>query len=309
MQERSYILYIRGLNPSDLARALLTGVSVHLTTLSDLSCSLLPGSVITFSAAAADAQRCAHYTGGTHVVTGGANKVARVWHARSGTLVRTLQGHAGSVQAVHVDEARGFLLTASYDTSIRRWSLRSGRCEAIFGGAHTRTVCCLAVDAGARLLASGGSDHVVALWTLTDPSPTPSPSGVPGSELSPEGVLCHGGFPQSVQDVASPLAQEHVSPSVPDIDPGFATQTADGSSLPPGVLGSGDTSGTRNLGSKSKGTRHRHTFVHDGRIRCVALHSFCPHPAQPRTCTMQSTGTLSLGVLFRVQPSCMVVTP
>eukprot|EP00041_Stephanoeca_diplocostata_P000599 m.15575 g.15575 ORF g.15575 m.15575 type:complete len:835 (-) comp10777_c0_seq3:160-2664(-) len=230
-------------------------------------------SVITFPEAAHDAQRCAHYAGGTHVVTGGANKQARVWHAQSGTLVRSLHGHAGSVHAVHVDDARGFMLTASYDTSVRRWNLRTGRCEAIYGGAHKRTVRCLAVDPAARLLVSGGNDHVVALWTLQAPA-APSPPGALQQEASPQ---------RGRDDSVPPAAAVASPPQVPEFE-----------------------KGTRDVGRGSS-TRHRHTFVHDGRIRCVGLHSHRPrhdHPLVSRGASGTDTGTLTyydtrLGVVLK----------
>ena len=46
--------------------------------------------------------RCAYFSGGEYVVTGSQNKLARLWDAKTGKIIRTLPGHAGGIEAVYV---------------------------------------------------------------------------------------------------------------------------------------------------------------------------------------------------------------
>ena len=123
-------------------------------------------STVSFRGDRLSPNRVAHFGGGGLVVTGAADRQARLWDVRNGKLLRTVTGHAGSIQAVEVWEHEGFFLTASYDTSARMWDLRTGRCDAIFGCRHSGSVVTLAASPAAGLLATGGMDGVLNVWQL-----------------------------------------------------------------------------------------------------------------------------------------------
>ncbi|XP_071953237.1 F-box and WD repeat domain containing protein 10B-like isoform X2 [Antedon mediterranea] len=74
-----------------------------------------------------------------------------------------MTGHAGSVRCVYIDESRDFVLSGSYDTSIRCWDLTSGRPIKIFHG-HQGTITCL--DMFEDFIVSGGKDNEVKVWNL-----------------------------------------------------------------------------------------------------------------------------------------------
>ena len=61
--------------------------------------------------------RCIAYNGGQWLVSGGADRLVRVWDVQTGACVRTVLGHAGSVRAVVC--ADGFIMSGGYDTGIR----------------------------------------------------------------------------------------------------------------------------------------------------------------------------------------------
>jgi WD40 repeat protein len=76
--------------------------------------------------------------------------------------VTSLEGHTGRVLCVKV---RGDLTaTGSSDSTIRIWSLESGRCVQVLTG-HSKGVQCLHFY-GKRLLISGSSDQTVKVWNI-----------------------------------------------------------------------------------------------------------------------------------------------
>lgn len=103
-------------------------------------------SVVSFPGDVWDADRCAHYCGSNYVLSGSSNKLARLWDAKTGKIIRTLPGHAGTIQAVHLDEVHKFLLTGSNDTTVRLWNVDTGHCDATFDGCHSSKVLCLDAD-------------------------------------------------------------------------------------------------------------------------------------------------------------------
>lgn len=44
----------------------------------------------------------------------------------------TIQGHAASIRCVYIYEKKRIVITGSYDTSVRVWSIDSGKCLRIF---------------------------------------------------------------------------------------------------------------------------------------------------------------------------------
>src|SRR5262249_3360667 len=57
------------------------------------------------------------------VATGGSDNVIRLWDISSGTELRRLEGHTGSVSALAADPEGKMLVSGSFDTTIRVWPL------------------------------------------------------------------------------------------------------------------------------------------------------------------------------------------
>jgi len=125
-----------------------------------------PYSVITVDGARKEMGRTAHYCGGKYVLTGSKSKTARLWDSHSGQLARSFHGHAGRIEAVHIDEAHCAVLTGSYDTSIRLWNTETGRCETIFGGEHKSTILCIDANYDAGVMVAGSADKHMSVWRL-----------------------------------------------------------------------------------------------------------------------------------------------
>ncbi|NXF55013.1 FBW10 protein, partial [Oceanites oceanicus] len=111
-----------------------------------------------------DRSRIIHYSGGNLVAIGSADRKVRLL-GMSGMkeVPPLLSGHAGSIKALFLNEKKGFVLSASFDLSIRCWNIYSGACVKIFNG-HCGTVTCL--DLHEEQFVSGARDGMVKVWNL-----------------------------------------------------------------------------------------------------------------------------------------------
>uniref|UniRef100_A0A1I8IEJ0 WD_REPEATS_REGION domain-containing protein n=1 Tax=Macrostomum lignano TaxID=282301 RepID=A0A1I8IEJ0_9PLAT len=116
-----------------------------------------------------DPQRVTHYSGGNLLAYSDNNRRIHFADVRTGATpaagTQPLRGHAGPVRCLLLCEARGFLLSGSYDTSLRRWDIATGKCAKIYRG-HMGTV--LAVDIYLNTIVSGSADGSAKVWNLED---------------------------------------------------------------------------------------------------------------------------------------------
>ena len=63
---------------------------------------------------------------GDRIVTASADRTARVWDARTGTVLFTLQGHEGGVLSASYNPTGDRILTAGDDGTARVWDAQSG---------------------------------------------------------------------------------------------------------------------------------------------------------------------------------------
>ncbi|WAM27023.1 MULTISPECIES: WD40 repeat domain-containing protein [Myxococcus] len=73
---------------------------------------------------------------GEHLLCGSWDFVARMFHSRTGRVVRQWQGHAHWVDFVAVKPSRGLLCTESSNGTVRVWSLDSTECLAVHDVGH-----------------------------------------------------------------------------------------------------------------------------------------------------------------------------
>ena len=73
---------------------------------------------------------------GTRIVTGSGDKTAKVWDARTGTLLLELKGHTGEVWSVRFSPDGTRIVTGSADRTAKVWDARTGTPPARAQGAH-----------------------------------------------------------------------------------------------------------------------------------------------------------------------------
>ncbi|XP_069337987.1 F-box and WD repeat domain containing protein 10B isoform X3 [Eulemur rufifrons] len=110
-----------------------------------------------------DNSRVIHYSGGDLVAVSSNRKIHLLDIMQFTKLPIEFRGHAGSVRALFLCEEENFLLSGSYDLSIRYWDLKSGSCVRIFNG-HQGTITC--IDLYKNRIASGARDCQVKEWDL-----------------------------------------------------------------------------------------------------------------------------------------------
>ncbi|KAI9339810.1 hypothetical protein DFJ73DRAFT_762802 [Zopfochytrium polystomum] len=99
------------------------------------------------------------------IVSGGEDKTIRLWDARTGRGIRTLEGHHNTVNAVAVSADGMWIVSGSKDTTVRVWDVQSGRCVVVLEG-HTLSVNCVAIAADGRRIVSGSDDRTVKVWEV-----------------------------------------------------------------------------------------------------------------------------------------------
>ncbi|XP_027944863.1 CMT1A duplicated region transcript 1 protein isoform X3 [Eumetopias jubatus] len=110
-----------------------------------------------------DRNRVVHYSGGDLVAVSSNRKIQLLDVIQVKELPIEFHGHAGSVRALFLCEEENFLLSGSYDLSIRSWDLKSGACIRIFNG-HQGTITCM--DLYKNRLVSGARDCQVKEWDV-----------------------------------------------------------------------------------------------------------------------------------------------
>ncbi|KAF7817856.1 WD repeat-containing protein 48 [Senna tora] len=103
--------------------------------------------------------------GGTLLVSGGTEKVVRVWDARSGSKTMKLKGHTDNIRALLLDSTGRFCLSGSSDSMIRLWDLGQQRCVHSYA-VHTDSVWALASTPSFSHVYSGGRDLSLYLTDL-----------------------------------------------------------------------------------------------------------------------------------------------
>ncbi|XP_042383473.1 WD repeat-containing protein 48-like isoform X1 [Zingiber officinale] len=105
-------------------------------------------------------------TSGTLLVSGGTEKVIRVWDPRTGSKVLKLRGHTDNIRALLLDSTGRFCLSGSSDSMIRLWDLGQQRCVHSYA-VHTDSVWALASNPAFTHVYSGGRDQSLYLTDLS----------------------------------------------------------------------------------------------------------------------------------------------
>ncbi|OEL31978.1 WD repeat-containing protein 48, partial [Dichanthelium oligosanthes] len=103
---------------------------------------------------------------GTLLVSGGTEKVVRVWDPRTGSKKMKLRGHTDNIRTLLLDSTGRYCLSGSSDSMIRLWDLGQQRCVHSYA-VHTDSVWALASTPSFGHVYSGGRDQSVYLTDLS----------------------------------------------------------------------------------------------------------------------------------------------
>ncbi len=103
---------------------------------------------------------------GSHFLSGCLAGKIRYWERHEHRLLKTLDGHAGAVNAFAVRRAGTIAFSAGADGTIRQWDLARGEGQRVLEG-HEGPVLSLDLCDDMRVLISGGQDGTVRHWDLT----------------------------------------------------------------------------------------------------------------------------------------------
>ncbi|XP_029069200.1 CMT1A duplicated region transcript 1 protein [Monodon monoceros] len=110
-----------------------------------------------------DRNRVIHYSGGDLLAVSSNRKIQLLDIIQIKQIPIKFRGHTGSIRTLFLCEEENFLLSGSYDLSIRYWDLDSGACIRIFNG-HQGAISCM--DVWKNKLASGARDCQVKEWDI-----------------------------------------------------------------------------------------------------------------------------------------------
>ena len=99
------------------------------------------------------------------VVTGGRDRLARIWNGRNGKLLHELEGHSGHVLDVAIGPQGTEVATASTDGTARVWEAATGLLRApLFG--HTNFVRTVDFSRDGQTVVTGSLDGTARTWAL-----------------------------------------------------------------------------------------------------------------------------------------------
>lgn len=100
---------------------------------------------------------------GNVLLTGSTDGTAKLWRLSDGSLIHTLGGHGGAVNAVDLSPDGSLALTGSADGIARRWNRHSGALETTYVG-HSDEVLSVAFSSVPSYIATGSADNTALIW-------------------------------------------------------------------------------------------------------------------------------------------------
>jgi cytochrome c len=127
------------------------------------------------------------------MVTAGADARIAVWTAGRQQPDRIFEGHHGPIVALAVSPDGARLASASWDHTVRLWSLAGGAPRVLEG--HTQNVNGVAFAPEGKSLVSVGYDRKLRVWPLAGGAPATItlPSPLNAVAIAPDGEIATGG--------------------------------------------------------------------------------------------------------------------
>jgi len=104
-------------------------------------------------------------SGAKIVVRTSPNTAIKFWDVETGTIVRTLEGHTGGINAVAALPDGRYLISAREDKTFKLWDVETGRVIRTFVG-HTEELWAVAIVPRKRLAISASNDATLRIWDI-----------------------------------------------------------------------------------------------------------------------------------------------
>lgn len=109
-------------------------------------------------------------TKGDMLVTGSADKTAKVWDVCDGnpmaTCLATLEGHSADIRSVSFNKEGTLVLTVSNDGTARLWDPRSGACRAILGDQNHKVYAAGFNKEGSKVITFDTQNDQAKVWDV-----------------------------------------------------------------------------------------------------------------------------------------------
>jgi WD40 repeat protein len=99
-----------------------------------------------------------------YLATGSWDNTAKIWNAKTGTLLHTLIGHHGTVRSVAWSPDGNYLATGSYDRTAKIWDAKNGALLHTLD--HNHSVYSVAWSPDGNYLATGSYDRTAKIWNI-----------------------------------------------------------------------------------------------------------------------------------------------
>jgi small GTP-binding protein len=121
---------------------------------------------VTVAAHVADAfNSIAFSPDGNTLASGSYDGTIKLWNAKNGKLIGSLQGRSKSVRSVAFSPDGNTLAGGSSDNTIKLWNVKNGELIRSLEG-HSDAVLSIAFSPDGNTLASGSSDNTIKLWNV-----------------------------------------------------------------------------------------------------------------------------------------------
>jgi F-box and WD-40 domain protein 1/11 len=137
-----------------------------------------------------------------YLVSGSADKTIRIWDINTDRLLRILSsGHESSITSLHFDAhpEKDIIISADADGNILVWRFSTGAILQRLTSAHQSSIPSLTFNSD--VLATGGRDTKIRLWTRLPPAPSTSDPPAPENILSTTNPTVLHGHTSSVNSL------------------------------------------------------------------------------------------------------------
>lgn len=84
---------------------------------------------------------------------------------RVGKPLKSLKGHSHFVSQVNISRDNNFVISSSWDRTLRLWDLSNFKTKQLFSG-HTKDVLTATFATDNRMIISGGMDKTMRIWNI-----------------------------------------------------------------------------------------------------------------------------------------------